>query len=253
MYNILHNSKSGMSANQNKINITSNNIANSQTVGYKKLDAGFLDLFTETLDRQSYPNNSANNVTGTGVKVSEAVRNMAQGALKNTEIETNLAIDGDGFFAVIGPDGNYKYTRNGEFKLDGQGRLVDNYGNFLEVTYNNGMNPANANLSKGELSINKQGEIFLDKNNIGKVNLYMPTGNNDLTSVGDSMFVLNENTNIYLVEDSNILQGYTEMSNINLSQEMTDLIMLQRAFQFNSKGMKAVDDMWGMINNLQGR
>ena len=253
MYNILHNSKSGMSASQNKINITSNNIANSQTSGYKKLDAGFLDLFTETLDRKSYPNNSANNVTGTGVKVSEAVRNMSQGALKSTEIETNLAIDGDGFFAVIGPNGAYKYTRNGEFNLDGEGRLVDNYGNFLEVTYNNEMNPANVNLANGELNINEQGEIFLDGNNIGKINLYMPTGNNDLTSVGDSMFVLNENANMYIVEDTNILQGYAEMSNVDMSQEMTDLIMLQRAFQFNSSAMKSVDEMWGMINNLQGR
>ena len=97
MYNIMNNSITGMSANQGKIDIISNNIANSQTVGYKKLDSGFLDLYTDTLSRQSYPHNGDNLITGTGVKLSSATRNLTQGALKETGINTEIAIDGDGF------------------------------------------------------------------------------------------------------------------------------------------------------------
>lgn len=97
MYNIMNNSITGMSANQGKIDIISNNIANSQTVGYKKLDSGFLDLYTDTLSRQSYPHNGDNLITGTGVKLSSATRNLTQGALKETGINTEIAIDGDGY------------------------------------------------------------------------------------------------------------------------------------------------------------
>ena len=96
MYNIMNNSITGMSANQGKIDIISNNIANSQTVGYKKLDVGFLDLYTDTLSRQSYPHNGDNLITGTGVKISNAIRNLTQGALKETGISTDIAIDGAG-------------------------------------------------------------------------------------------------------------------------------------------------------------
>ncbi len=253
MYNIMHNSKTGMIATQGKIDIVSNNIANSQTVGYKKSELGFLDLYTETLDRNSYPNNSENAVTGTGLKVSQITRNSSQGPLKNTGIDTNIAIDGEGLFRVISLDGSYKYTRNGEFILDSLGRIVDDYGNILDINYDDGILLENVDLSNSELSINKFGEVFVNKENIGKINIYKAQGDNDLISIGDSMFTLKEGANIYLAEDSKILQGYVEMSNVNMQQEMTDLIMAQRAFQFNSRGIKAVDEMWSMINNLQGR
>lgn len=253
MYNIMNNSKTGMSANQGKIDIISNNIVNANTTGYKKLESGFLDLYTETLDRKSYPNNSEDAVTGTGVKISQAIRNFEQGSLKNTEIKTNMAIDGEGLFRVTRPDGSYAYTRNGEFNLDSLGRLVDDTGNILDIEFENGIGYHNTNLSDGDLAINKLGEVFLNNNKVGNINVYTSTGDNDFTPVGDSLFVPINKANIQISNNSNIMQGYIEMSNINMQSEMTDLIMAQRAFQFNSRGMQAVDDMWSMINNLQGR
>lgn len=253
MYNLLRNSTTGMIANQEKVNIVSNNIVNSQTTGYKKLDSGFLDLYTESLDRISYPNSSNGSLMGTGVKITQATRNLMQGSLKSTEIKTNLAIDGDGFFRVKRPDGAISYTRNGEFQLDANGRLVDDSGNILDIRFDNGALSENVNLSNGELKINKEGQVFLDNNRIGKIDLYMPQGTNDLIPIGDSLFALNQGANMDIAQESNIEQGYVEMSNVNLQNEMTDLIMAQRSFQFNSKGIKAIDDMWGMINNLQGR
>ena len=253
MYNIMNHSISGMSANQNKIDVISNNIANSQTVGYKKLESGFLELYTETLARPSYPYNSQNVLMGSGVRSSTAIRNLSQGALKETGIDTNMAIDGDGYFRVISQDGSYKYTRNGEFNLDSTGKLVDDYGNVLEINYNNGFNGQNSNLSEGELTINKNGEVFLNKENIGSINLYQPQGNYDLTPVGDSLFVLNEGAQVTTVDDAKLYQGYVEMSNVNMASEMTDLIIAQRSFLVNSRGVQATNEMWSMINNLKGR
>ena len=253
MYNIMNNSITGMSANQGKIDIISNNIANSQTTGYKKLEAGFLDLYTDTLSRQSYPHNGDNLITGTGVRISNATRNLTQGALKETGISTDIAIDGDGYFRVISSDGSYKYTRSGEFNFDLNGKLVDSYGNFLDISYDNGVNGQDLNLSNGDLTINNKGEVFLNKQNIGSITLYMPQGNHDFTSVGDSLFALNEGAEVYVVDNPKVYQGYVEMSNVSMQVEMTDLIMAQRAFQINSRGVQAIDEMWGMINNLKGR
>lgn len=253
MYNILRTSVSGMIANQEKINVTSNNIVNSQTTGYKKLDVGFLDLYTKSLESGYNPNSSHDTLTGTGVKIGQATRNMEKGALKDTGIDTNLAIDGDGFFRVIRPDGSYCLTRNGDFSLDRNGTLVDDYGNLVDITYANGFNKENLDLSDGKLNINPKGEIYLNDAMVGKVNLYITEGTNDLISVGDSLFTLKQGANMHIYNGGNIKQRYVETSNVDLSKEMTDLITVQRAFQFNSKSIQAVDDMWSMINNLQSR
>ncbi|MGX4600730.1 flagellar hook-basal body complex protein [Faecalimicrobium sp. JNUCC 81] len=252
MYNIMNNSKTGMLAYQNKIDVISNNTTNVNTTGYKKLESGFLDLYTETLNRQSYPNNSKDAITGTGVKISQAIRNFEQGSLRNTEIKTNMAIDGEGFFRVIRSDGSFAYTRNGEFNLDSSGRLVDDNGNTLDIEFKNGIGYQNANLSDS-LSVNKSGEVFSNNEKVGSINIYTSTGDNDFISAGDSLFTTIKGADVQKNNNSHIMQGYIEMSNINMQNEVTDLIMAQRAFQFNSRGMQAVDEMWGMINNLQGR
>lgn len=250
MYNILHNSKTGMIANQNKIDITSNNIANAQTSGYKKLDVGFLDLYTETLNRTPYPINSKDAFTGTGVKSSLATRDSEQGSLKNTGIKTNLAIDGEGFFKIVRPDKSIAYTRNGEFNIDSSGQLVDDRGNILDVNF---IDKGKVDLSNGDLSINKAGEVFINREKVGKIDLYTSVGDKDFVSIGDNLFAQKKGARISAVKDSSILQGHVEMSNVSMETEMTNLIIAQRAFQFNSKGVNAIDEMWSMVNNLQSR
>lgn len=130
---------------------------------------------------------------------------------------------------------------------------MDAYGNSVDITYANGFNRQNVDLSDGKLSINKEGQIYLDDTMVGRINLYVTEGTNDLISIGDSLFALKEGASMNAYQGSDIRQGYVEMSNVNLSSEMTDLIAVQRAFQFNSKGIQAVDEMWSMINNLQSR
>ncbi|MFI3210767.1 MAG: flagellar hook-basal body complex protein [Peptostreptococcaceae bacterium] len=251
MYNLLQTSKTGMQATQIRIDTISNNMVNAQTVGYKKLENSFLDTYTETLDKRVYPNNNEDNITGTGVKISESVRRYDQGSLKATDIDTDMAIEGNGFFKVTNPEGNDLYTRNGSFKLDADGRIVDDNGNFLEVIYDDASPVQDVNLSNGILNIKSTGEVFLDEVKIGKINLYEPEGTNDLLSGDNSLFELNDGAFMQLANDSLIHQGHVEMSNVRLEQEMTNLILAQRAFQFNSKGIQAADEMWSMANNLQ--
>lgn len=253
MYSILNVSKTGMSANQNKIDIISNNIVNVKTSGYKKLDVEFQDLVRDSLNRDSYPTNMANTTVGTGSKTAKEVRNFSQGNLVNTEIPSNLGIDGQGFFRVIRPDNTYAYTRSGEFNVDSNGKIVDDSGNLLDIQFYNNNNYLNSGITKDNLKVNKQGEVFANDKIVGKINLYTGTGDNDFLSVGNSLFTAKEGVNLTINRNSNIVQGYTEMSNVNMQQEMTDLISTQRAFQLTSKGFSVADDMWSMINNLQSR
>lgn len=262
MLRVLWNSRSAMNANQEKLDAISNNLANSATEGYKRIDVSFKDLVYETLDRQGYPLAENNNrqvepLTGGGVKTTGWVRDNTQGVLIQNDIPTNLAIDGTGYFKVITPQGNEAYTRAGMFNIDAAGKFVDTLGNSLEIKYNEGVNPQEIKFNKDNFHIDKDGSVFYEDKgnttNVGKIQLYSAVGNNALRSIGESLYVPNENAQIYTVEDADIRQGFIEGSNVNMTQEFTDMIWTQRAFELGSRGIKTADEMWGMINNLRGR
>ncbi|MBS5786949.1 MAG: flagellar basal body rod protein FlgG [Clostridioides difficile] len=253
MYTIINNSRAGMNSNQEKLNIVSNNIANVDTVGYKKINIEFSDLVNETLNRRTYPTGKNKIDTGTGSKVTLPVRDLSQGPIRSTEIRSNLAIDGNGFFRVIKNDGKYTYTRDGNFSVDKAGNIVDARGNKLDVQFNAGYNYANSNITNENLNIAKDGNIYVDDIYIGKVNLYNSVGDDAFTSIGDSQYALKDDAALYIENNSSIEQGYLEMSNVNLQDEMVEMITTQRAFQLNSKGMNVADDMWSMANNLRSK
>ncbi|SCJ98211.1 Distal rod protein [uncultured Clostridium sp.] len=253
MYSILSTNKTGMSANQNKINIISNNIVNVNTTGYKKLEMEFQDLVRDTLNRDSYPVNNKNSTIGTGVKTSNEVRNFTQGNLKETKLVSNMAIDGEGLFRVIRPDDTYVYTRNGEFNIDSTGKIVDDKGNILDIQFEGNNNYLNSGITSENFTVNKSGQVFAGDNKIGSIKLYVGESMDDFLAVGDNLFTPKDGSNIKISNKANIMQGYVETSNVDISQEITELIAIQRAFQLNSKGITVADDMWSMINNLQSR
>lgn len=252
MYGILNVSRTGMSATQNKINVISNNVVNANTTGYKKLEVGFEDLLRNGISKERYPVNADNTTVGTGVKSTTELRNFTQGSLRNSGIVTNLAIDGEGFFRVIKSDNTYAYTRNGEFSIDGNGKIVDDSGNILDIQFINGKNYDNSGIQENNFSVNKKGEVYVNDERIGNINLYKATGDNDFLSTGNNLFTINDGAQV-IQANGDIHQGYIEMSNVNTAQEFTDLISMQRAFQLNSKGFSVADEMWSMINNLQSR
>lgn len=263
MLRTLWNSKTAMMANQNKIDSISNNISNSNTDGYKKIDVRFKDLMYETLNRQGYPLAENNNrqvdpYNGGGSRSTEGIRVFTQGNLKQTGVNTDLAIDGDGLFRLTRPDGNIVYKRAGSFNIDiAKGTLVDDMGSYLNIEYKDGVDLNNVGLESSKLTVNKDGTIYSGSANsrveIGRIPLYKPVGDEALISVGESYFALAEGAEVVETSDYDLIQGFVEMSNVDMSEEFTQLILTQRAFELNSKSLKTADEMWGLINNLRGR
>ena len=255
MLTTLWTSKSGLNANQEKLDVISNNIANVNTTGYKKVNAGFKDLISSSLDEWGNPLNDKTATVGSGVKVGNFTKDNSQGGLQTTNQKTDLALDGEGYFKVISSNGTEYYTRDGSFKLDSYGRLVTANGNILEVQYANGYSQNNTGLTADNFTINKKGEIFAENNGnfekVGEIAVYTAVGNDAFTSVGDNLFKELNGVQVYRILDADMYQGYLEASNVDLSQEMTDMIVTQRAFQLSSKGITAADEMWEMINNLR--
>ena len=255
MLTTLWTSKSGLNANQEKLDVISNNIANVNTTGYKKVNAGFKDLISSSLDEWGNPLNDKTATVGSGVKAGNFTKDNSQGGLQTTNQKTDLALDGNGYFKVISSNGTEYYTRDGSFKLDSYGRLVTANGNILEVQYANGYSQNNTGLTDDNFTINKKGEIFAENNGnfekVGEIAVYTAVGNDAFTSVGDNLFKELNGVQVYRTLDADMYQGYLEASNVDLSQEMTDMIVTQRAFQLSSKGITAADEMWEMINNLR--
>lgn len=274
MLRILWNSKSGMIAHQEKLDCISNNLVNVNTNGYKKVDSSFSDLVYETLNRKGYPITKNNNrindpYNGTGVKSNEWIRDNKQGSLKESGLSTDFAIDGEGYFRVTLNDGkNTKaYTRNGNFRINANGELVDMNGNRLDINYNAGFNNNNVEFSQDNFIVLEDGTIMVRNqndsyNNVGTLSLYTIVGQKSLVSIGNNLYVpaKDENGNILQMtmippQDNrySILQGYEECSNVDMASEMTDMIIAQRAFELNSRGLRTADEMWSMINNLKSR
>ncbi|NLK94046.1 MAG: flagellar basal body rod protein FlgG [Clostridiales bacterium] len=258
MLRTLWTSRTGMNANQERLDVISNNLANSSTAGYKKLEIGFKDLLSESLDRRGYPIYDKTSIMGTGTRTTAWYRDGHQGNLMVTEIATDLCIEGEGqYFRLTQPDGTKVYTRDGAFKIDSLGRLVDSFGNKVDIEFDPGRNEENTPFTVDSFMVDTEGYVYRKENNIfnrvGKINLYTATGDNAFNSVGNNLFVPAEGADVRIVDVDNtrIHQGYLEGSNVDVAQEMTDMIVTQRAFQLSSKSLQTADDMWGMINNMR--
>jgi len=260
MLRAIWNSASAMNAQQEKLNSISNNMANVETVGYKKEVVNFQDLVYETLDRNGYPVNDEgqNTINGTGVRTTNWLRDTSQGSLKETGLKANMAIDGEGFFRITLQNGTQGYERAGDFNVDSNGELVDPDGNRLEVNLTEeGTNLMSSGvlLNNDNFTIDKKGQIYvnIDDNSVlyGKINVYNAVGQDSMVSIGDNLYLPAENVQITENQDANILQGYLEQSNVDLGREITDMILAQRAFALGAKGLTTADEMWGLINNMK--
>lgn len=262
MLRILWNSKSAMMANTEKLDAISTNIANMNTNGYKKVDVSFKDLVNESLDRQGYPVSKGKNgenapFTGTGVRTSEGIRDNSQGDLNQTNNPTDFAIDGSGYFKVIRPSGETAYTRVGNFAVDANGKLSDSNGNLLKINYDQGYSKDNVKFSKDNYNVSENGDITIKEGGtskkIGSIPLFNANGDSSFKSIGDGLYAPDQNVQVYNVKNASIRQGFTENSNVDIASEMTQMIITQRAFELNSKGLKVADDMWGIANNLRSK
>ena len=271
MMRALWTAATGMSSQQTNVDTISNNIANVNTTGYKKETAEFKSLFYQTL--QKTQTDSEGNVKPVSAQVGLGVRNSAitsrfdQGALTETGNTLDLAISGNGFFAVKLSDGSMAYTRNGSFNAsatengttlcDADGNpLLDVEGNAIEL-------PAGYNIAK--MSVDGKGNIsFPDANGAYqatgiKIALYQFANPSGLTKIGGSNYQVSGVSGEPVLEGeeegssiSTIQQGYLEASNVQAVDEMVNLIVAQRAYEMNSKIISASDTMLQQANNLRG-
>jgi flagellar basal-body rod protein FlgG len=252
---------SGMQAQSVNIDVIANNIANVTTTGFKRSRAEFQDLLYETM-RPPGSSSSENTQVPTGIQIGHGTRpvavskNFSEGEMQMTKNELDLAIEGDGFFQITQPNGDTAYTRAGSFKLDKEGRVVNPDGFLLEpaitiptdaISVSVGMDGTVSVLQAGNTTPREIGTIQLARfvnpaglQSIGK-NLYLPTdasGQEIAGTAGTANF-------------GTIAQGFLEMSNVSVVDEMVNMITAQRAYETNSKVVQTSDDMLQLANNLK--
>ncbi len=261
MLRSLYSATSGMLAQQTHIDTTSNNIANVNTTGFKKSRADFNDLFYQTMQ---YAGTNTSNTTlspdgmevGLGVRPSAITKMFSQGSPKETENNLDVAITGKGFFQVQLPDGTTAYTRSGNFKLDEQGNLVTSEGYLLipQITLPEDTTQVNIGVD-GTVSVT-QG-LQTTSNVIGQITLANFVNPAGLHSMGDNLFSITNASGEAIVGNPDsqglgkLRQGFLELSNVRLVEEMTDLITAQRAYEANSKSIQTADAMLQTVNSLK--
>ncbi len=261
MMQSLYTASTGMLSMQTQIDTTANNIANVNTIGFKKGRAEFADLMYHVME---YAGTATSDVTQspTGIEVGLGARPTAinkifsEGALKQTDNQLDIAITGKGFFKLELPDGTEVYTRNGAFKVDRNGTIVnsDGYKLIPEIVV-----PEDAtNISigvDGTVSVIQAGQTQATQ--IGQINTTNFINPSGLHSMGDNLYVETDASGQPVegtpgVNGLGVLrQGFTELSNVQLVVELTDLITGQRAYDANSKIITTSDEMLQTVNNLK--
>jgi len=261
MMRSLYTASTGMIAQQMQIDTTSNNIANVNTIGYKKERAEFADLIRQV---QEYAGTSTSNdsVSPTGIEVGLGVRPTAitkifsQGNFKETGNNLDVAIQGDGFFQVELPDGSTAYTKNGAFKLDAEGTIVNSDGFSLLPAVNIPADAIQVNIgTDGTVSVIQAGQQ--ESAQVGQLEIATFINPSGLHALGDNNYINTSASGDATVGTpgldglGQLRQGFVEMSNVQLVEEMTDLITGQRAYEANSKAITTSDEMLQTVNALK--
>ena len=253
----------GMYGQQSNIDAISNNLSNVNTTGFKQQRVEFEDLIYQNLKLAGTPA-TEDTVTpvgiqqGAGVKVAATQRIFTQGSLQNTGVDTDVAIVGEGFIRVQQYDGSYAYTRDGALKIDMTGQLVTSEG--LRVMPEIIM-PENFDIHT--LTITDQGKVTVKVAGddtpveVGQLELYRFPNQVGLEAVGDSLFKVTNASGQPIasrpgVDGMGIIKHkFLEMSNVSVVNEMVQMIVAQRAYEFNSKAIQTSDSMLNIAANLK--
>ena len=251
--------KTGLTAQQTRMSVISNNLANVNTTGFKKDRAVFEDLLYQNIvpaggqvDAES--ETPTGMMLGTGTRVVATEKLHAQGNIITTENALDLAISGDGYFSVQQADGTIAYSRDGSFKLSADGNLVTAGGQTIlpAITV-----PQNA----ASLTIGRDGIVTVELANgggssqIGQLQLSRFVNNSGLQPIGRNLMQQTNSSGDPLVVlpgadgAGMLMQGALEASNVNVVEEMVNMIETQRAYEVNSKAISAADGMLRFLNN----
>lgn len=252
---------SGMNAQQKNIDVISNNLSNVNTIGFKKSRVHFQDLMYQTLREAGAPTTQGTQVpagieVGNGVRLSDTQKILSQGSFQNTGNALDLVVEGDGFFQILRPDGTIAYTRDGSFKRDNIGRMVTSDGFYV---YPEIFIPEDA----VSLAIGADGTIAVllagddMPQEIGQIELARFTNPAGLSSEGRNLFAATVASGDPIIGTpgtnglGEVSQGFLEMSNVQIVDEMVGMIAAQRAYEINSKAIQASDEMLNTANQLR--
>ncbi|HWE49137.1 MAG TPA: flagellar basal-body rod protein FlgG [Bryobacteraceae bacterium] len=261
MIRALYSAASGMAAQQLNVDNIANNLANANTVGYKSRRAQFQDLLYQSLV-QPGASSSVSTFVPTGLQLGLGTRASSneiifqQGAFTQTSNPLDLVVQGLGFFQINQPGGTIAYTRAGNFQLDANGNIVTSNGSQLvpQITIPPAAQSVNV-ATDGTVSYTLPNQVAAQvAGQITIANFQNPAG---LNSIGQSLFLPTDASGAPIVGppggtegQGTLLQGYVEQSNVSVVDEFINLITSQRAYEANSKVVKAADDMYSQVNNL---
>jgi len=261
MYRALSIAATGMEAQQLRIDVTANNLANASTTGFQRQRADFADLLYQNLRRAGAPNATGGQApagiqVGQGVRPVATVRSLQGGSLHQTGNDLDIAIEGRGYFSVMRPTGEVAFTRAGNFQLDQDGQVVTPDGYQLEPNLSVPDDALGVTVSDdGTVSITRAGEP--EPTEIGRIELVTFPNPAGLESVGSNLFLQSASSgdpmNGSPGEDGRgmLRGGFLESSNVEVVTEMIDLIVSQRAYEVNSKVVQSADEMLRTASNLK--
>ena len=249
--------KSGLDAQQTRMAVISNNLANVNTTGFKKSRAIFEDLVYQNI-RQVGAQSTQNTTLPSGLQLGTGVRTVAteklhtQGNVQQTENSLDVAINGRGFLQVLMPNGDINYTRDGSLKLDSTGQLVTSGGLPIEPAITIPNDAISITIGRdGTVSVLQPGNAT--PNQVGQLqtaDFVNPTG---LEPVGENLYRESVSSGAPVLgtpgdqEFGPLLQGSLETSNVNVVEELVNMIETQRAYEMNSKAISTTDQMLSFV------
>jgi len=229
--------KTGLDAQQTNLDLIANNLANAATTGFKRFKPVFEDLLYQT------------------VRTGAAERIYLQGALTKTENPLDVAINGQGFFQVTLPDGSTAYTRDGNFSRDAQGQIVTQAGYVVAPGITIPSNATSITISEtGQVAVQLPGQVA--PNQVGELQIVQFANPGGLASIGGNLLVETAasgtpNPGAPGADGlGSLRQNYVEASNVNVAEELIALIQAQRAYEVNSRAIKASDEMLQRLGQL---
>ena len=252
----------GMAAQQLNVEVISNNIANLNTVGYKKQQAEFEDLLYEDVKRAGAQSSDSGTVVPTGIQLGSGVatgtvyRITTQGALTQTGNQFDTAVKGRGYYQVQLPSGETAYTRAGNFALNDQGQIVtpDGYQVLPQIAIPSTATAVTISAS-GQVQVTLPGQTIPAQ--VGQMQLATFSNEAGLEAIGDNLFLQSGSSGAPVTGTPNtvgfgaIQQGYTEQSNVDAVTEISNLIVAQRAYEMNSKVVTSADQMLQTANQMK--
>lgn len=252
--------KTGLDAQQTQMDVISNNLANVSTTGFKRARAVFEDLLYQTIRQPGAQSSEQTQLPsglqlGTGVKPVATERVFTQGNLQQTGNAKDVAIQGNGFFQVLMPDGSTTYTRSGSFQVDSNGQMVTSSGYTVQPAITIPPDTQTLTIARdGTVSVQQAGSAT--PVTVGTLQLAMFVNPAGLQSLGENLYgeTASSGTPSPNAPGSNgaglLNQGYVETSNVNVVEELVNMIQTQRAYEINSKAIQTSDQMLQRLTQL---